>query len=33
MRLVFSRQETGKWDDTGIESVDVGDVYYCLKKV
>jgi len=33
MRLVFSRQETGKWDDTGIANVDVGLVYYSLKKV
>ena len=33
MRLVFVRQNPGKWDDTGIENVVVGLVYYSLKKV
>jgi len=30
MRLVFVRQKPGKWDDTGIENVVVGLVYYSL---
>jgi len=33
MRLAFARQSTGKWDDIVIENVEVGLVYYSLKKI
>ena len=33
MRLACARQKSGKGDDTGIERVVVGLVYYSLKKV